>query len=65
MKICIYGAGAVGSNFATRLAMAGEEVCAIARGPHLDAIKQNGLKLIVGDETFRNQNRHRHRGPYR
>ena len=52
MKICIYGAGAVGGHFAARLAQAGEDVSVIARGSNLDAIKQNGLKLLVGDETI-------------
>ena len=41
MRICIYGAGAVGGHFAARLAQAGEDVSVIARGPYLDAIKQN------------------------
>ena len=50
MKICIYGAGAVGGHFAARLAQAGEDVCIIARGPHLDAVQQNGLKLLLADE---------------
>lgn len=52
MKICIYGAGAVGGHFAARLARAGEDISIISRGPHLEAIKQNGLKLLVGDETI-------------
>ncbi len=52
MKICIYGAGAVGGHFAARLAQAGEDLSVIARGPHLKAIKQNGLKLLVGDEII-------------
>ena len=43
MKICIYGAGAVGGHIATQLAQAGEDITVIARGPHLNAIKENGL----------------------
>lgn len=46
MKICIYGAGAIGGYMAVKLAEAGEEVCAIARGEHLKAIQKNGLTLI-------------------
>ena len=46
MKICIIGAGAIGGTLAVRLANAGEDVTVIARGPHLEAIKKNGLKLI-------------------
>ena len=52
MKICIYGAGAVGGHFAARLAQAGEDVSIIARGPHLEAVQQNGLKLLLADETI-------------
>ncbi len=52
MKICIYGAGAVGGHFAVRLALAGHDVTVIARGPHLDAMRANGLTLIRPDETL-------------
>jgi 2-dehydropantoate 2-reductase len=47
VKICIYGAGAIGGLLGARLALAGEEVTLIARGPHLAAIQANGLKLRV------------------
>lgn len=46
MKICIYGAGAIGGYMAVELALAGYDVSLIARGPHLAAIKGKGLKLI-------------------
>jgi len=52
MRICIFGAGAVGSHFAVRLARAGHEVAFVMRGPHLDAAKANGLTLRVGDNEF-------------
>jgi len=45
MKICIYGAGAIGGFVGARLAMAGSEVSLVARGAHLAAIRDNGLKL--------------------
>jgi 2-dehydropantoate 2-reductase len=48
MRICIFGAGAVGSHFAVRLALAGHEVACVMRGPHLQAVKANGLTLRVG-----------------
>ena len=48
MKICIFGAGAIGGYLAVELALAGNEVCAIARGPHLEAIRKNGLTLRIG-----------------
>ncbi len=47
MKICIFGAGAIGGYLAVELALAGHEVSAIARGAHLDAIQTNGLKLLI------------------
>ena len=47
MKICIFGAGAIGGYLAVELALAGNEVCAIARGPHLEAIRKNGLTLLI------------------
>jgi 2-dehydropantoate 2-reductase len=50
MKICIYGAGAIGGYLAVQLALAGQEVTVIARGPHLEAMRANGLKLRIGDE---------------
>jgi 2-dehydropantoate 2-reductase len=48
MRICIFGAGAVGSHFAVRLALAGHDVACVMRGPHLQAVKANGLTLRVG-----------------
>ena len=47
MKICIYGAGAIGGYLGFQLAEAGAEVTLIARGPHLAAIKENGLTLRI------------------
>jgi 2-dehydropantoate 2-reductase len=49
MRICIFGAGAVGSHFAVRLALAGHEVSCVMRGAHLAAVQANGLTLRVGD----------------
>jgi 2-dehydropantoate 2-reductase len=48
MRICIFGAGAVGSHFAVRLALAGHDVACVMRGPHLQAVKAGGLTLRVG-----------------
>ena len=46
MKICIFGAGAIGGRMAAKLAAKGEhEVTVIARGPHLAAMQQHGLRL--------------------
>ena len=52
MKITIYGAGAIGGYIAALLAQAGEEVSVIARGPHLAAIKTNGLTLEMNGERI-------------
>ena len=52
MRICIFGAGAVGSHFAVRLALAGHDVSCVMRGPHLEAVKAKGLTLRVGDAEF-------------
>jgi len=52
MRICIFGAGAVGSHFAVRLALAGHDVSCVMRGPHLEAVKARGLTLRVGDAEF-------------
>jgi len=50
MRICIFGAGAIGGFFGARLALAGFEPSLIARGAHLAAMRANGLKLISGGE---------------
>jgi len=47
VKITIYGAGAIGGYLAAELALAGEEVSIVARGPHLEAIREPGLKLLI------------------
>ena len=49
MKICIYGAGAIGGHLAARLHMAGAEVSVVARGAHLAAIQANGLTVHAVD----------------
>jgi len=47
MRICIYGAGAIGAWLGVQLSLAGEEVTLIARGPHLAAMQKNGVKLLI------------------
>lgn len=46
MKICIFGAGAIGGYMGVKLAQAGADVSLVARGPHLAAMKDRGLTLI-------------------
>src|ERR1700743_1921054 len=50
MKICIYGAGAIGGYLGVQLARAQADVSLVARGAHLAAMRDNGLKLLIGDE---------------
>jgi 2-dehydropantoate 2-reductase len=50
VKICIYGAGAIGGYLGALLAGTDAEVTLIARGPHLKAMQQDGLTLLSGDE---------------
>ena len=50
MRICIYGAGAIGGYLGVQLALAGEDVTLIARGPHLEAMRESGLKLLIDGE---------------
>jgi 2-dehydropantoate 2-reductase len=45
MKIAVYGAGGVGGYFGARLAAAGHEVHFIARGSHLRAMREKGLRV--------------------
>src|SRR3989442_4578779 len=52
MRICVFGAGAVGGHIAAKLAASGNEVSVVARGPHLQAVQRNGLKLLHGNETI-------------
>ena len=53
MKIVVLGAGAIGGFLGARLARAGANVVLIARGPHLQAMKDSGLRVIEagGDWT--------------
>ncbi|WP_332777639.1 2-dehydropantoate 2-reductase [Polaromonas sp.] len=45
MKICIYGAGAIGGWMGVKLAQAGCELSVVARGATLEALQQHGLRL--------------------
>ena len=55
MRIAIFGAGGIGGYLGGRLTQAGEEVVLIARGEHLQAIQDRGLKVdsIKGDFVAR------------
>ncbi len=53
MKICIFGAGAIGGYLAVELSRAGCDVCVIARGEHLRAMQDRGLTLLISGQTRR------------
>ncbi|SFP11316.1 ketopantoate reductase [Bradyrhizobium sp. Ghvi] len=52
MKICIYGAGAIGGYLGVQLARAGADVSLVARGAHLATMRERGLTLLAGEETY-------------
>jgi 2-dehydropantoate 2-reductase len=52
MKICVFGAGAIGGLMGARLSLAGADVTLIARGPHLAAMKKDGLTLLTEGQTL-------------
>lgn len=52
MKVCIYGAGAIGGWLGVKLARAGCEVSVVARGATLQALRTHGLRLQEGQETL-------------
>jgi 2-dehydropantoate 2-reductase len=52
MRICIYGAGAIGALVGGKLAAAGHEVTLVARGPHGEAMRRDGLRLEVKGEAM-------------
>jgi 2-dehydropantoate 2-reductase len=52
MKICVFGAGAIGGFLSAKLAKAGADVSVVARGPHLAAMREKGLTLLEGEGAF-------------
>lgn len=55
MKICIFGAGAVGGHLAARLAASGNDVSVVARGAQLAAMRAKGLVLLAGEQRIAGQ----------
>ena len=51
MRIAIIGAGAIGGYVGAKLALSGEEITFIVRGANLEAIRRNGVKLVMNDGT--------------
>ena len=52
MKIAIVGAGAIGAFLGAKLALSGEDVCLIARGPHLRAMQADGVRVRSPEGDF-------------
>lgn len=52
MKFLIAGAGAIGGYIGARMAQAGQDVTLFARGPHLRAMQENGLKILTAEGDF-------------
>ena len=63
MRICVFGAGAVGGHLAAKLAAAGHEVSVVARGAHLEAMRRGGLRLLHGEREIRGSVRAAELGP--
>jgi 2-dehydropantoate 2-reductase len=55
MRVAVFGSGGVGAYFGGRLARAGHSVAFVARGPHLEALRRDGLAVesVAGDFTVR------------
>jgi 2-dehydropantoate 2-reductase len=50
LRLAIFGAGAIGGYMGAKLAAKGDvDVTLIARGPHLEAMQKDGLRLIEAD----------------
>jgi 2-dehydropantoate 2-reductase len=52
MKLCIFGAGAIGGLLGVKLARAGHDVSFVARGAHLEAFRKNGATLLSSGHTL-------------
>jgi 2-dehydropantoate 2-reductase len=52
VRICVFGAGAVGGHLAAQLAASGYEVGVVARGAHLAAIRASGVTLLKGERRI-------------
>lgn len=52
MKVCVFGAGAIGGLMGAKLSLAGTDVALIARGAHLAAMKKDGLTVRSEGQTL-------------
>ncbi len=53
MKICIFGAGAIGSHLGAEIAQSGADITLVARGPHLKAMQSDGLIIRKSTGEFK------------
>ncbi|MCC6869702.1 MAG: 2-dehydropantoate 2-reductase [Burkholderiales bacterium] len=51
-NVCVFGAGAIGGHLAARLAHAGHRVHVVARGAHLAAMRERGLRLLLPQQEI-------------
>lgn len=52
MRFAVVGAGAIGAYLGARLSLGGHDVSLIARGPHLEAMQSNGVRVLSPDGDF-------------
>ena len=52
MKVCIYGAGAIGGYMGALMHRAGAEVSFVARGAHLEAMRRDGVRVITDEDEI-------------
>lgn len=52
MKVCVFGAGAVGGHIAMRSSLGGAETSVVVRGRQLDAIRAQGLRVLTPDQDL-------------
>ena len=52
MKVCIYGAGAIGGYIGIGLRRSGIDVALVARGAHLAAMRESGLRLLIDGREY-------------
>src|ERR1044071_8291057 len=52
MKFVIAGAGAIGAYIGAKMARAGQDVALFARGPHLRAMQEHGVRVTGAEEEF-------------
>ncbi|MBU6420098.1 MAG: 2-dehydropantoate 2-reductase [Proteobacteria bacterium] len=52
MKVCIFGAGAIGGYLGAEMSRAGADVSLVARGANLEAMRRDGVRVIKENEEF-------------